>query len=176
MTEHLAATSPTTSPSGTVTPGQRKLGLVVTVLVSAFLTFDAVIHLLNVEQVQTAMTELGWPTGLSPLIGAIEAVALVLYVVPRTSILGGILLTGYLGGAVATHLRAESAVASTTLFPVYTGIVLWAGLWLRSALVRSMLTTSLTPTRSEREAAARRQSAPARSGDQGTGAPAPSAT
>ena len=73
------------------------------------------------------------------LLGAILAVAVALYAWPRTSVLGAILITGFLGGAVATHARVGDPLLSHTLFGVYIGIVVWAGLWLRDARVRSLL-------------------------------------
>jgi hypothetical protein len=72
-------------------------------------------------------------------IGIIELVCLVLYLVPRTSILGGILLTGYLGGAIATHVRISSPVLTHTLFPVYVALLLWGGLYLRETRLRAIV-------------------------------------
>lgn len=73
------------------------------------------------------------------LLGLILAGCTALYAWPRTAVLGAVLLTGYLGGAVATHLRAGSPFFSHTLFPVYVGLVIWAGLWLRDTRVRALL-------------------------------------
>ena len=72
-------------------------------------------------------------------VGALELACLVLYVTPRTSILGAILLTGYLGGAVATHVRVGSPLFTHVLFPIYVGALLWGGLWLREARLRALV-------------------------------------
>ena len=123
----------------TVTTKQRRVGWVLTGLVSVFLGFDAVIHVLNVATVQSAMSELGWPEHLASIIGIIEAGALCLFLYARTSLLGAVLLTGYLGGAVATNLRVEEPLLSTTLFPVYVAVALWGGLYLKDHLLRSVV-------------------------------------
>ena len=115
---------------------QRRTGQVVSGLVAAFLLFDAVIHLLNIDVVQSAMTELGYPTHLSPEIGVIELCCVALYAVRRTAVLGAVLLTGFLGGAIATNLRVDKPLISTTLFPLYVAVVVWVGLFLRDADVR----------------------------------------
>ena len=73
------------------------------------------------------------------LLGAILAISTALYAVPRTAALGAILLTGYLGGAIATHLLAGSPLLSNTLFGAYLGIAVWGGLWLRDQRVRAIL-------------------------------------
>jgi len=117
----------------------RRAGQVITTLVVAFLLFDAVIHVLQVQPVRDAMTTLGFDPGDAVLIGVLELACLALYVVPRTSVLGAVLLTGYLGGAFCAQLRIDAPVLSTLLFPVYTGVAVWAALWLRDARVRQLL-------------------------------------
>jgi hypothetical protein len=77
--------------------------------------------------------------GFYRLLGTILASCTILYAIPRTAILGAILLTGYLGGAVATHLIAGSPVVSNTLFGIYLGLAVWGGLWLREPRLRSLL-------------------------------------
>jgi len=118
---------------------RSRTGRVVTALVAAFLLFDAVIHVLDLPVVQQAMSALGYPPGAAVPIGLIELACLALYLVPRTAPLGAVLLTGYLGGAVAAHLRIEAPLFSTLLFPVYLGVLVWVGLWLRDARVRALL-------------------------------------
>jgi len=120
-----------------------RVGLVLSAVTTAFLLFDAVIHILNIEPVVEATRELGYPAGSAVAIGVLELACLALYVVPRTSVLGALVLTGYLGGAVSAHVRIESPLLSTTLFPVYLGIALWAGLYLRNAALRA----AVLPTR-----------------------------
>jgi len=73
------------------------------------------------------------------LIGAIELVCLALYLVPRTALLGAVVMTGYLGGAVATHVRIGSPLLSHTLFPIYVAAMLWAGLYLREPRLRALV-------------------------------------
>ena len=85
------------------------------------------------------LTGLGWPPGYVLMIGTIELIGVVLYAIPRTSLLGAIWMTGLLGGAMATQIRAESPLLSHILFSVYLGIFMWGGLWLRDAAVRNLL-------------------------------------
>lgn len=84
------------------------------------------------------MIPLGWPTKFTTLIGTIELVGVILYALPRTSVLGAVLLMGLLGGAMATHLRVESPLFSHTLFGLYLGLMMWVGLWLRNPRLRSI--------------------------------------
>ncbi len=84
------------------------------------------------------MTPLGWPAKYLLLIGVIELACVILYVVPRTSLFGAVLMTGLLGGAIATNLRVENPLFSHTLFGVYLGLVMWGGLWLRDASLRAV--------------------------------------
>ena len=84
------------------------------------------------------MTPLGWPAKYLLLIGLIELGCVVLYVMPRTSLLGAVLMTGLLGGAIATNLRVGSPLFSHTLFGVYLGLFMWGGLWLRDASLRAV--------------------------------------
>lgn len=116
-----------------------RVGQALTGLTALFLLFDAVIHILRIEAVVESFQALGFPLSTAVAIGVLELVCLVLYVVPRTSVLGAILLTGYLGGAVAAQVRIEAPLFSTLLFPVYTGVFLWAGLYLRDAKLRELV-------------------------------------
>lgn len=83
------------------------------------------------------MEPLGWPSKYLLLIAAIELVCVILYVIPRTSLLGAVLMTGLLGGAVATNLRVEMPMFSHTLFGLWLGLAMWGGLWLRDASLRA---------------------------------------
>jgi len=128
--------------------GRRSLartGLVITGVVIAFFVFDTVIHLANPEVVRTSMRDLGFSAGSARLIGVIELCCLALYTVRRTAPLGAVLLTGFLGGALAVNLRADTPILSTTLFPVYVGIAVWGGLVIRHADVRAVVTSILRP-------------------------------
>lgn len=114
-------------------------GRVISVLVILFLAFDAGTKLADIGPVMDAQRHLGYPLELDRAIGAVELVGLALYLLPRTAVLGAILLTGYLGGAVASHLRLMDPLFSHTLFGLYVGILVWTGLWLRDARLRSIV-------------------------------------
>ena len=105
-------------------------------LVGLFLLFDAVIKVLRLSFAVEATTQLGYPAGAVFPIGVIELACLALYAIPRTSVLGAILLTGHLGGAVATHLRVGNPLLGFTLFPLYVAALLWGGLYLRNERLR----------------------------------------
>lgn len=117
----------------------RVIGWGLSIVAALFLAFDAAIHLANPPFVMAAMEDTGWPAHLAPLVGALEVVCLVLWLVPRTAVLGAVLQTDYLGGAVATNLRIEAPLFSTVLFPVYVALFVWGGLWLRRSEVRGVL-------------------------------------
>ena len=114
-------------------------GRIVTALPVLFLAFDTAIKLVRIEPVVQSFRELGYPVSLGRGIGLLELVCLLFYVVPRTAPIGAVLLTGYLGGAIATHVRIESPLLSHTLFPIYVGALLWLGLYLRDRRVRAFL-------------------------------------
>lgn len=114
-------------------------GRVISGLVIAFMLFDAVIHLAKIAPVVKAFQDLGWPISLAVPLGIIELLCVVIYAFPRTSALGAILLTGYLGGAVVAQLRVGSPLFGETLFPVYIGILVWAGLYLREPRLRRFI-------------------------------------
>jgi hypothetical protein len=114
-------------------------GWTLTVLVVLFLAMDSAMKLADMSFVRAASTQLGFPLALDRLIGAIELVCLALYAIPRTAVLGAVLTTGLLGGAVAAHLRLADPVFTHTLFGVYVGVMAWGGLWLRDARLRALL-------------------------------------
>ncbi len=95
------------------------------------------------------LTPLGWPAKYLLLIGLIELGCVILYVIPRTSLFGAVLMTGLLGGAIATNLRVENPVFSHTLFGVWLGLFMWGGLWLRDASLRAVF--PIRETRDARE-------------------------
>jgi hypothetical protein len=136
---HDTAALPVSSTAAGPTRPHRRVALVLTGLTSAFLLFDVVIHLLLIQPVVDSFTMLGYPLGTVRVIAVLELFCLVLYLVPRTSVLGAVLLTGYLGGAVSAQVRVESPLFSTTLFPVYVGVALWLGLWLRHDRLRRLV-------------------------------------
>jgi hypothetical protein len=127
-----------------VSRAASRTGTVLTVLLTVFFLFDAVTKLLRVPDVVVATQQMGFPASSVPVIGSVLLVCLALYLVPRTAILGAVLLTGYLGGAVCAQLRIEAPLFSTMLFPVYFGIVVWVALYLRSRQLRELVAGSLS--------------------------------
>ncbi|MCC2668980.1 MAG: DoxX family protein [Armatimonadetes bacterium] len=115
------------------------LGTILSTLAVLFLLFDSTIHLVNIPPVVEAFKQLGFPASAAVPVGVIELLCLMVYLAPRTSMLGAVLLTGYLGGAVAIHLRVGSPLFSHLLFPVYIGALLWAGLYLRDERLRALI-------------------------------------
>lgn len=144
--ERQAAANNTAATSRPISKTSLWAGRIISGLVVAFLVFDGVTKVLKVAPVMEASARIGFPANLIVVTGAILLVCTAIYVLPRTSILGAILLTGYLGGAVVTNLRAGSPLFSETLFPIYFGIFVWAGIYLRDASLRTMI-----PIRHSRE-------------------------
>ncbi len=125
----------------TAAAGNKRLvvSYVLTALVGLFLTFDTVIKVLMLAPAVQGTTALGYPADTVFWIGLIELVCLALYLAPRTSVLGAVLLTGYLGGAIATHVRAGSPLISHTLFPIYVALLIWGGVYLREMRLRALV-------------------------------------
>lgn len=94
--------------------------------------------LLHLPAATDTLAQLGWDPRHTLMIGLIELSCLVLYLVPRTALLGAVLFTGLLGGAMATQIRAENPLFSHILFSLYLGLFLWGGLWLRDPRLRGM--------------------------------------
>jgi DoxX-like family len=116
-------------------------GRVLSGLVILFLTMDGVIKLVPIQPVTDSLKELGYPTSdsFARLLGGVTLVCTALYAWPRTSILGAVLLTGLMGGAIASHLRLGDPLFTHTLFGVYLGLILWLGLWLRDERLRRLM-------------------------------------
>jgi len=114
-------------------------GRIICGLVAAFLVFDAVIHLMKPAPVVEGFAKLGFPIRFAVPLGIIELVCVLIYVIPRASILGAILLTGYLGGAIAIQLPTGNPFFGEVLFPLYVGVTLWGGIYLRDARLRTMV-------------------------------------
>lgn len=104
-----------------------------------FLLFDGAGKLFEVQPVIDGTLQLGYPRDVVFTLGVILLTCVAAYVVPRTSVLGALLLTAYLGGAVATHVRVENPLFSHVLFPTYVAALLWGGLILRDARLRAFL-------------------------------------
>jgi hypothetical protein len=108
-------------------------------LVILFMLFDGVSKLMLVPQVVEATNEIGYPENVVRPIGIVLLLCTILYAVPRTAIIGAILLTGFLGGAVASKVRLEDPLFSSVLFGVYFGLLVWGGLYFRDQRVRSLI-------------------------------------
>ncbi len=123
-------------------------GRIISGLVIAFLAFDGVFKFVKPAPAPVVETfaRLGWSLNLAPVLGTILLVSVALYVTPVTSVLGAILLTGYLGGAVATHFRVGDPLFSHVLFPTYVGVLLWGGLYLREPRLRALIPLRATKT------------------------------
>jgi hypothetical protein len=115
------------------------VGRVMSALVILMLVFSGGIKLAGRPEVATTLASLGWPATAGVPIGILELTIAVLYALPRTAVLGAVLLTGLLGAAMATHIRVDSPLFSHVLFGLYMGLFAWAGLWLRDSRLRSML-------------------------------------
>ena len=113
-------------------------GLVCMTIAVLFLALDTSLKVLGLDAAVEGTAALGYPTSSVQWIGAIELVCLVLYLVPRTAVLGALLMTGYLGGAVASQVRIASPLLTHILFPVYVALLLWGGLYLRDPRLRAL--------------------------------------
>ena len=114
-------------------------GRILTGIFVLFMLFDMTMKFLQPPEAIKGTTELGWPVSVMLPLGIVQVVMLALYLFPRTAILGAILWTGYLGGAVATHVRIGNPLFSHILFPIYVALFLWGGLWFRDRRVRQFL-------------------------------------
>jgi fucose permease len=113
-------------------------GRIIGALLALFLLLDGVMKLVKPAPVVEATVRLGYPESVILGLGIVLIACTVLYLVPRTAILGAILLTGYLGGAVATHVRVGEG-PFPVLFPVVFGVMIWGGLWLRDERLRALI-------------------------------------
>ena len=128
------AASPTAAPARARWAGRALTGVAV-----LFLTFDMTIKLVGAREAVDGTVQLGWAPHHLPILGVIQLACLVVYLVPRTAPLGAVLWTGYLGGAIATHLRLDNPLLTHVLFPVYVAALVWGGLYLRDPRVRALL-------------------------------------
>jgi hypothetical protein len=114
-------------------------GRILTSVAGLFLFADGVMKLTGIQPVVEAFDQLGYPSSQATIIGLLLLGCLTVHLIPRTSIAGAILLTGYLGGAVAVQARVENPLFGYVLFPVYMGLLIWVGLYLRNPRVRGVL-------------------------------------
>src|SRR2546428_9126076 len=117
----------------------RWAGRVLSALAVLFLLFDSIIKVMKLTPALEGTTQLGYPASVVLPIGIVELVCVVVYTIPHTSVLGAILLTGYLGGAVATHVRVGSPFLTHTFFPIYVAALIWGGLFLRDERLRALV-------------------------------------
>lgn len=112
---------------------------ILTGLGAAFMLADSIVKVLKLAPAVKGTAELGFPPESVAILGAVELACTVLYLIPRTSMLGAILVTGYLGGAIATHVRLSNPLFTHVLFPSYIALLLWAGLYLRDDGLRRLI-------------------------------------
>ncbi|MES2697530.1 MAG: DoxX family protein [Verrucomicrobiota bacterium] len=129
----------TPASTASLSKGRLWTGRVLSGFAVLALGLDAVMKLVQPEPVVKGTLELGYPVTVIPTLGVVLLVSTLLYAIPRTAVLGAIFLTGYLGGAVATHVRVDNPLFSHTLFPIYVGIIIWGGLFLRNRQVAAVL-------------------------------------
>jgi len=114
-------------------------GWVLSILAILLLLADGFAKLIKPEPVIQATLQLGYPESTITTIGILVIICAIIYAIPRSAFLGAILLTGFLGGAIATHFRINNPLFSHTLFPVYVLLFIWLGLYLRNASLRKLL-------------------------------------
>ena len=132
---------PTITETAPVSKTARRTGRVLSGLVIVFMLFDGAIKLVPWPIVTETMEKIGYGSSesLARTLGAVTVACTVLYAIPPTSIVGAILLTGYLGGAMASHVRIGSPLFTHTLFGLYLGLMVWGGLWLRDRDLRALI-------------------------------------
>ena len=128
--------------TGRTSRGRIWTGTILSGIAVLFLLFDSIGKLLKVAPVVTGSAELGYLEGVIQPIGVVLLICVVAYTIPRTAILGAVLLTGYMGGAIATHVRVGNPLLTHTLFPIYVAVLFWGGLFLRDERLRVVLRRS----------------------------------
>jgi DoxX-like family len=123
----------------TVSTGRLWTGRILSALPVLFMLMDGVMKLMKPDFVVKATTQMGYPESVILPLGIVVLICTILYAVPPTAILGAILLTGYLGGAVATHVRAGDPLFTHVLAPIYFAILIWGGLYLREPRLSSLV-------------------------------------
>jgi hypothetical protein len=137
MTTTVAATEAMQPVS--ISKAQRWTGVVMSTLSVLFLGLDAIAKLAKPAPVVQGTVTLGYQESVLLGLGIVLLACTVIYAIPRTAVLGAILLTGYLGGAVATHVRVADPLFTHTLFPVYVGVLVWGGVFLREPRLRKLV-------------------------------------
>lgn len=141
MSATLLESVPLAPPSTAARPSTRTrwAGRTLTSVGALFLAGDMIGKFVAPPSVVEGTVQLGYSPQHLPVLGVIQLVCLVLYLVPRTAPLGAVLWTGYLGGAIATHIRLDNPLFTHILFPIYVAALLWGGLYLRDVRVRALL-------------------------------------
>jgi hypothetical protein len=139
ITKNETATATITSSSWFERRSAARTGVVLSVLAGLFLLFDSVAKLLRVPAVVAGTVQMGFPDHSVQVMGALLLFGVVLYTIPRTAALGALVITGYLGGAICANLRLDMPLLGYQLFPVYLAVLLWGGLYLRSAALRELV-------------------------------------
>ena len=131
----MQATLPAAAPStAKVWTGRIMGGIVI-----LFMVMDSMFKFIVNEDVVKATTDLGYQVHHLPIMGTLGLLATLLYIIPRTEIIGALLLTGYWGGAIATHVRMDNPLFTHILFPVYLGIMAWSALWMKNERLRNII-------------------------------------
>ena len=121
------------------TQAMRRTGWILSGIVIAFMLFDAGGNFLAIEPIKKATLEIGYPLDKMWLLGALALICVVLYAIPATSVLGAIILTGFLGGAITSHLRVAGTLTPEMIVCVILGVLAWGGLWFRDPRLRVLI-------------------------------------
>lgn len=124
--------------TASISKGQLWAGRIISALPTLFLLMDGIMKLVKPSFVVEATVQLGYQESVIVPLGIVLTICTILYAIPRTSVLGAILLTGYLGGAVATHVHHQDSLF-TIVFPMFFGVLIWGGLYLRDGRLRALL-------------------------------------
>lgn len=120
-------------------PALRRTAWTLRGLAILFLAFDVAIKVTQSAAAVEGTTQLGYPASTVLPIGIVQLVCLLLYIAPPTNVFGAVLFTGYLGGAIATHVRLGNPLFSHVLFPIYVALLLWGGLYLQEPRLRALI-------------------------------------
>jgi hypothetical protein len=134
-----AATLESTTVTAPVSRGNLWASRIMGGLVILFMLMDSIMKLIPNDFVTAPTLELGYQAHHIPVLGVLGFISIVLFIIPRTKILGAILLTAYFGGAIATHVRLDNPLFSHILFPVYLGVLAWGSLWLKNESLRKLI-------------------------------------
>lgn len=135
----MTTTIETTTNTPVVSKGRLWTARIMGGLVIAFMLMDSIFKLIPNEIVTAGTLELGYQANHIPIMGTLGLLSILLFAIPRTQILGAILLTGYFGGVIATHLRLDNPLFSHILFPVYLAILAWGSLWVKNEQLRRLI-------------------------------------